>query len=306
MARLPPRAAPDRHGLNTLSLFAGCVLIWGTTWLAITYQLGSVAPEASVSYRFLLAAALIAAFCRLRGLPMRLRAAEHAALALFGVLMYSVGYIFVYHAELHVVSGLIAVGYSAGPLLAMFGLRIFFGQPMTQRMALGSVLGVAGIALVFWPEIGRAGHPGDVTLGALLTTIAVFITSAANLVAHRNHQRGLHGWPTMAWSMGYGGLTSLAIALALGRPLGFDASPGYVLSLLYLTVLGSILAFASYLTLLGRIGAARASYIGVMVPIVALVVSSVFEGFAWHALTVAGIAVSVAGNVLVLRRPARR
>jgi drug/metabolite transporter (DMT)-like permease len=107
----------------------------------------------------------------------------------------------------------------------------------------------------------------------------------------------------MAWSMGYGGLTSLAVALALGRPFGFDASPGYVLSLLYLTVFGSVLTFGAYLTLLGRIGAARASYIGVMVPIVALVVSSLFEGFAWHPLTVFGIAVSVAGNVLVLRRP---
>jgi len=304
MARLAARAAQARAPLNTLSLFASCVLIWGTTWLAITYQLGSVAPEASVSYRFLLAAALIAGYCRLRGLPMRLRATEHAALALLGVLMYSVGYILVYHAEMHVVSGLLAVGYSAGPLLAMFGLRIFFGQAMTTRMALGSVLGIAGIALVFWPEIGRGGHRGNVALGALLAMLAVLVTSAGNLVAHRNHLRRLHGWPTMAWSMGYGGITSLAVALVLGRPLTFDASTAYVLSLLYLTVFGSILTFASYLTLLGRIGAARASYIGVMVPIVALVVSSVFEGFAWHALTIVGIAVSVAGNVLVLRRAA--
>mgnify|MGYP001597388878 CR=1 FL=1 len=302
MARLAARAACHGATLNTLSLFAGCVLIWGTTWLAITYQLGSVAPEASVSYRFLLAAALIAGFCRLRGHSLRFTAAQHVALALLGVLMYSIGYIFVYHAETHVVSGLIAVGYSAGPLLAMFGLRIFFGQAMTRRMALGSVLGIAGIALVFWPEIGRGGHRGNVAVGALLTVLAVLVTSAANLVAHRNHQRGLHGWPTMAWSMGYGGIASLVAALALGRPFTFDASPGYVISLLYLTVFGSVLTFASYLTLLGRIGAARASYIGVMVPIVALVVSSLFEGFAWQPLTVAGIAVSVAGNVLVLRR----
>jgi drug/metabolite transporter (DMT)-like permease len=256
-----------------------------------------------VSYRFLLAAALVAAYCRLRGLPLRFAPAQHAALALLGVLMYSLGYILVYHAEMHVVSGLLAVGYSAGPLLAMIGLRIFFGQAMTARMAAGSLLGIGGIALVFYPEIGREGHPGNVALGALMTMGAVLITSAANLVAHRNYQRGLHGWPTMAWSMGYGGLTSLLVALLLGRPFGFDAAPGYVLSLLYLTVFGSVLTFGAYLTLLGRIGAARASYIGVMVPIVALVVSSLFESFAWHPLTVLGIAVSVAGNVLVLRRP---
>jgi drug/metabolite transporter (DMT)-like permease len=105
----------------------------------------------------------------------------------------------------------------------------------------------------------------------------------------------------MAWSMGYGGLVALAVALALGRPLAFDASPGYVLSLLYLAVFGSVIAFAGFLTLLGRIGAARASYIGVMVPVVALLISTAFEGFSWHPLTAAGIAVSMAGNVLVLR-----
>jgi len=123
-------------------------------------------------------------------------------------------------------------------------------------------------------------------------------------VAHRNHQNKLTGWPTMAWSMAYGGLTSASVALALGRPPAFDWSAGYLLSLAYLAVFGSILTFGAYLTLLGRIGAARASYIGVMVPIVALLVSSLFEGFAWHPLTAAGIAVSVAGNALVLARTA--
>jgi len=302
MARPADDAAPRSWLLNTIPLFAACVAIWGTTWLAITFQLGSVAPELSVSYRFLLAAALIAAYCRGRRLPLAFSASQHAALAVLGVLMYSAGYMLVYHAELHVISGLLAVGYSASPLLAMFGLRIFFGQAMTRRMAAGSLLGIAGIALVFWPELDRGGHPGNVALGAIFTAIAVLITAAANLVAYRNHQKGLHGWPTMAWSMGYGGLASLAVALALGRPLAFETTPTYLLSLAYLTVAGSILTFGAYLTLLGRIGAARASYVGVMVPIVALLVSSVFEGFRWHVLTLLGIAVTVAGNVLVLRR----
>jgi drug/metabolite transporter (DMT)-like permease len=302
MARFLARDSVHVPTMNTLTLFAGCVAIWGTTWLAITYQLGNVAPEASVSYRFLLAAFLLAAYCKLRGMPMRFRAAEHAALALLGLLMYSVSYVFVYHAELHVASGLVAVGYSASPLLALFGMRIAFGQAITARMALGSVLGIVGIALVFSPELGRAARGGNVALGALFTTLAVLVTSAGSLVAHRNHERRLHGWPTMAWSMGYGGLASLVVAIALGRPLTIDWSPAYLVSLAYLTVFGSILAFAGFLELLGRIGAARASYVGVMVPIVALVISSVFEGFAWHALTVAGVAISVAGNVLVLRR----
>jgi len=288
--------------LNTLTLFAGCIAIWGTTWFAITYQLGVVPIEASVAYRFLLAAALIAAYCWMRRLPMRFNAAQHAALALFGLLMYSVGYLFVYRAQLHVVSGLVAVGYSTGPLLAMFGMRIAFGQPITARMTLGALLGIAGVAIVYAPELGSAGHRGSVAIGALFTAAAVLVTTLGNLAAHRNHQQKLTGWPTMAWSMGYGGLVSLAAALTFGDGLAFDWSPGYVISLLYLTVFGSILAFAGFLELLGRIGPARASYIGVMVPIVALVISALFENFSWHPLTVLGVAISVTGNVLVLRR----
>jgi len=301
MARFAART-PHPRNLNTLTVFAGCVAIWGTTWLAITYQLGSVPVEASVAYRFLLAAALLAAYCKLRRLPMRFSGPEHGALALLGLLMYSVGYLFVYRAEMHVASGLVAVGYSAGPLLAMFGMRIAFGQAMTPRMALGAVLGITGVALVYWPELGHATHRGSVAIGALFTASSVLVLTLGNLVAHRNHERKLHSWATMAWSMGYGGLASLIGALALGEPLAFDWSPAYLLSLIYLTVFGSILAFAGFLELLGRIGPSRASYVGVMVPILALVISSVFEGFAWQALTFVGVAISVAGNVLVLRK----
>ena len=286
--------------LNNLSLFAACVAIWSTTWLAITWQLGPVAPEVSVAWRFLLAALIVAAWCRLRGLSLRLRPAEHAALALMGIAMYSVSYIFVYHAERHIVSGLVAIGYSASPLLSTLGLRLFFGQRITARMALGSLFGIGGITLVFWPEFGRLAQNRDVALGALFTVLAALVSTIGGLLAHRNHQRKLHGWATMAWSMGYGGFAALAIALALGRPLSFEWTPGYVLSLLYLVALGTIAAFAGWLTLLGRIGAARASYVGVMVPIVALIISTIFEGLAWHPLMVIGMAISVAGNALVL------
>ena len=285
--------------MNNLSLFAGCVLIWGTTWLAITWQLGTVAPEVSVSHRFLLAALVIAAWCRLRGLSLRFKPAEHMALAVMGLAMYGVSYVFVYHAELHVASGLVAIGYSASPLLSTLGMRLFFGQAITARMALGSVLGILGISLIYWPEFTR--QAGDrMALGAVFTLLAVTLSTAGGLLAHRNHQRKLHGWPTMAWSMGYGALSSLVVALALGRSYTIDLGAPYLLSLAYLALFGSVLTFAAWLTLVGRIGAPRASYVGVMAPVVALFVSTFFEGFLWHPLTVAGVAVSVAGNVLVL------
>ncbi len=286
--------------MNNLSLFLTCVVIWGTTWLAITFQLGPVAPEVSVSHRFLLAALVIAAWCRLRGLSLAFKPAEHAALALLGVAMYAVSYVFVYHAEVHLASGLVAIGYSASPLLSTLGLRLFFGQPVTARMAAGSLFGILGITLVYWPEFARLADDRNVALGALFTALAVLISTSGGLLAQRNHQRGLHGWPTMAWSMGYGALASLAIALALGRSYTIDLGAPYLLSLLYLSLLGTVITFAGWLTLVGRIGAARASYVGVMAPVVALFVSTLFENFEWQLLTVAGVAVSIAGNVLVL------
>lgn len=275
--------------------------IWGSTWIAITFQLGRVAPEASVAWRFLLASLLLFAFCAIRRLPLRFGAREHAWIALQGALMFGASYVFVYYAEQHVVSGLVAVGYSASPLLGMLGMRAVFGTPMTGRVAAGSVLGIAGIGLVFWPELALLRGGGDVALGALYTALAVVISTLGSLAAHRNQAARLPLWQTMAWGMLYGAVLSFLLTLALGRPLDFEPTAPYVLSLLYLAILGSIVAFASYLTLLGRIGAARSGYIGVMVPIVALGVSALFEKFAWHALTFAGIAVSVAGNIVILR-----
>jgi drug/metabolite transporter (DMT)-like permease len=288
--------------LSNLQLFVAAVAIWGSTWLAITYQLGRVAPEASVFYRFLLGSLMVFAFCIARRMPLRYQLREHLWMALLGVLMFSVSYIFVYYAEQHVVSGLVAVGYSASPLLGMLGMRLFFGTPMTRPLIAGSILGMAGIALVFYQEFARLHGDAETVLGAIDTVIAVLVSALGAIVAQRNHRAELPLWQTMAWGMLYGSLSSLAIALALGKPLTFEPSAAYVLSLLYLTILGSIVAFAAYLTLLNRVGAARAGYIGVMVPIVALVISAAFEGFRWHPLTWLGIAVSVAGNVIILRR----
>jgi drug/metabolite transporter (DMT)-like permease len=286
---------------SNLQLFVACVAIWSSTWIAITFQLGAVAPEASVFYRFLLASVLVFAYCRARRLPLRYGLREHAWLALFGVFTFSVGYIFVYYAEHHVVSGLVAIGYSASPLLGMLGMRLFFRTPMTRPMATASLLGIAGIVLVFLPEFGRLQEGGSPAAGAIFTVLAVLASALGTMIAHRNQEARLPLWQSMAWGMLYGAIFSLLATLATGKTLGFEPTPAYVLSLVYLAVPGSILAFAAFLTLLQRIGAARAGYVGVMVPIVALVISAAFEEFRWQALTWAGVAVSLLGNVLILR-----
>jgi drug/metabolite transporter (DMT)-like permease len=255
-----------------------------------------------VFYRFLLASLILFAWCLARRLPLSYTLRQHAWLALFGIFSFSVSYIFVYYAEQHVVSGLVAVGYSASPLLGMLGMRLFFRTPMTAQLAVASLLGIGGIVLVFLPELAGLREGGRPALGAAYTVAAVCISTFGSLVAYRNQEARLPLWQSMAWGMLYGSLFSLGAVLAAGKPLAFEATPAYVLSLIYLSLLGSIAAFAAYLTLLGRIGAARAGYIGVMVPIVALVISAALEDFRWHPLTLAGIGVSVLGNVLALRQ----
>lgn len=288
--------------MSALRLFAACVAIWSTTWIAITFQLGTVSPEVSVFYRFLLASALLFAWCRARGLPLAFNASQHAGMALQGVLMFSVSYVFTYYAEQTIVSGVVAVGYSASPLINLLLLRVLFGMPMSRRVALGGVLGLAGVVLVFWPEFARLEAGEGTRAGIFYATVAVLLSALGSMAAHRNQSAGLPIWQTMAWGMLYGSVANLAMVVALDRPLAFDWSAPYVLSLAYLTVFGSILAFGSFLHLLERVGAARAGYVGVVIPIVALGISSVFEDYRWSLLALAGVAISVAGNVIILRR----
>jgi drug/metabolite transporter (DMT)-like permease len=292
--------------VSTLNLYLIAVSIWGSTWLAIKFQLGEVAPETSVFFRFLTASILLFAFCALRGLNLAFTRRQHVRLASQGVLMFSVGYIMVYHAELYLVSGLVALCHSLIPLLNMLGVRIAYGTPFSLRVTLGALLGIGGIALVFWPEIATLSASNNIVTGFSFTMIAVLISAVAATLVSRNSHHGLPVWQSMAWGMLYGAACSLAIALVSGKSLSIVWTLPYVGSLLYLAVFGSVLAFAAYYTLLGRIGAARAGYIGVMVPVIALIVSSVFEGFRWQLATFAGAGLSLIGNFIVMSHQARK
>ena len=286
---------------SNLQLFVTCVLIWGSTWLAITFQLGTVAPEMSVGYRFIASAAAVFMYCRWRGLNLRFALRAHIDFALFGAAMFCISYIFVYYAETYIVSGMVAVGYSAGPLLNMLMSRVLFSTPMTTRVVTGAMFGLIGVICVFWQVFANLSSSRNAELGAILTALSVVASSVGSMVAMRIQTRGYSTWSSMAWGMFYGGLLALAIGVGMGKPLAFEFTGGYIGSLIYLAIFGSVITFACYLTLLARIGAARAAYIGVMVPIVALTVSFFFEKFAWGWLTTLGVALSVAGNVVILR-----
>jgi len=294
--------------LSNAQLFAVCVLTWGTTWYAITFQVGQIAPEIAVALRFGLAGSVVLAMCAWRGLPLRFSRHEHARLTLQGGFMYGVAYICVYHAEQHVVSGLVAVGYSASPLVSGLGARLLFDTRVSRRFVVGGVCGLAGVALIFWPEFGRAAGSREATLGALFTVASVLLSTVGSLTASRNRTHGLPFWPALGFGMLYGAAACVIVALVQGHGLAGGESfaalrqPSWWVALLYLSLAGSVITFACFLTLQERIGPGPTGTIGVMTPLLALLVSMVFEGFRPDALTFAGAALAVGGNVLMLRR----
>jgi len=288
--------------LKTWQLFAVCVLTWGTTWHAITYQIGHTAPEVGVALRFGLAGVLVLAFCALRGQALRFAPRDHAMFALQGSFMYGVSYICVYHAEQHVPSGLVAVGYSASPLVSGIGALLLFGVSVTRGFVLGGLLGLAGVALIFWPEFAKAAGSEQTSLGALFTVASVLLSTVGSLTASRNRERRLPFWPALGYGMVYGALASALIALAQGRSFVLPAAASWWASLLYLSLAGSVLTFACFLTLQDRLGPGPTGTIGVMTPLLALVVSLLFEGYRPDWLTAGGVALAVLGNVLMLRR----
>lgn len=292
------------HRLKTWQLFAVCVLIWGTTWHAVTYQLSAMAPEFAVALRFALAGGLVLAYGALRGQSSRLGVGDHAVLAVQGALLYGVSYVCVYQAERFVASGLVAVGYSASPLIAGIGARLLFRAPLSRRFVAGGLLGLGGIALIFWPELVRPTAGDRVSTGVALTVAAVLLSSVGALIASRNRQRGLTLLPVMGWGMLYGALAAALVGIAFGGRFALPATPSWWLSFAYLAVLASVLPFACFLTLQDRVGPGPTGTIGVMTPLLALVVSVGLEGFRPAPLTGVGMLLAIAGNVLMLR-PAR-
>lgn len=289
--------------LPAWQLFALAVGIWGTTWHAITYQLADTPPELGVALRFSIAAAVVLAFAAWRGDRLRFPWRAHGLFALQGMFMYALSYICIYHAEKHVPSGLVAVGYSASPLLTGLGARLLWGAPAGGRFLLGGTLGVAGVALIFWPELTQVEARPGAALGLVFTVASVLLSTVGSLAASRNREHGLPFWPALGWGLAWGAGTAAVIAL-VSHPLpsSLPTASAWWLSLIYLSVAGTVIAFAAFLALQQRLGPGKAGTTGVMTPVVALTVSALFEGYAPEPVTFAGLALAVLGNVLMLRR----
>ena len=287
---------------NILFLYGSTVIIWGTTWLGIKFQLGSVDPMISVLYRFIVAALTLAVYCHLRGLNMRFRLKDHIFMALQGLVLFSVNYWLIYLAEVHVTSGLVAVIFSSIVFMNMINGAVFLNSPIRSNVVMGGGIGITGIVLVFWPQLVSFSLSDKTALGLILSIVSTYMASLGNIISARHQKYNLPIIQTNAYGMGYGAGIMGVIAIVLGKPFGFEMSSLYIGSLFYLSFFGTIIGFGCYLKLIGKIGADRAAYATMLFPIVALGISTVYEGYQWAAHNMIGMAVVLIGNWLVLNK----
>jgi drug/metabolite transporter (DMT)-like permease len=290
---------------HSASLYLTSVLIWGSTWFAIKFQLGVVAAEVSLVYRFGIAAAILLLFCLASGRRLAYSLRQHGFIALQGLFLFSSNYLVFYWATGLLTSGIVALMFSTVILLNIINGAILLRTPVRARVIVGAMLGIGGIAAIFWSEVSGAGDNADTWRGLWMCVLATWFASVGNIVSARNQKNGIPVIQTNAWGMAYGAAIMAVYALISGVPFNYDPSFAYSVSLLYLAVFGSILAFGSYLTLVGRIGADRAAYAAVLFPVIALGLSTLFEDYQWTLRALFGFALVLLGNYVVLTRSRR-
>ncbi|MFT5116492.1 MAG: drug/metabolite transporter (DMT)-like permease [Kiritimatiellia bacterium] len=286
-----------------VGLYLATVLIWGTTWIAIHLQLGSVEAFASIFYRFAIAGALflplMIIFKRLQPTCRR----DHFFFLLQGACLFSMNYVCMYTASGYIISGLMSVVFAFAALFNAFNQWLIWRKKPSKSIYVASVLGVVGLALLFWPQLQIEQDIERVLYGLLLTAVGTYFFSLGNMVSVRNSHQGIKPWTSNAYSMIYGAVLMGLIVLALDIPLGWDSSSTYVGSLIYLVVPGTMIGFTIYLVLVARIGADKAAYTTVLFPIVALTISTFVEAYQWSVMAVLGLVLVMLGVLMSSRGP---
>lgn len=291
-------------------LFIVASLIWGSTFWAITLQLGHVAPSISVVYRFTLAALALFAICLVRGTGIAMSRRAHAWAALQGFMTFCVSYLCTYEAEVHIVSGLVAVMFALMVFWTPMWSRIFFGTPIGSRTLACGVVATCGVTMLFYRSIGDAwndlqsGGGGGFIVGVVLALASTLASSVGSIVVGKVREQCSNLPLTMAWSMLWGSIMVALWALINGHSFALPQSASYWAGLIYLSIFGSVIAFLAYFTLIARIGPSKAVYIGVITPVLSVLLSIQLEGYRPGALEFLGMVLCLSSVAWALRAPA--
>lgn len=287
--------------MTNILLYLATVLIWGTTWYVIKLQLGVVPESWSVAWRFYLAAATLAIWLGWRGRLVNFPTGKDLIFVCAqGAMLFSLNYWLFYLASNHLTTGLVAVIFSLITIMNIGNQRLFFNTPVNARALLASLIGIGGLVLVFYPEFTVVETGSRLVYAILTGIVATWCASLGNIISLRNSRRGIPVMRTNMVGMLAGAVCMTVIAIASGHPPAIEPTTQYLGALFYLSIVGSVIAFGCYLTLIHRIGADKGAYAGVAFPIVALLISTWLEDFAWTLPAFAGVALIVTGNVLAL------
>jgi drug/metabolite transporter (DMT)-like permease len=286
--------------MRSVILYIVTVLIWGSTWLAIESQLGVVAPEVSLVYRFGIAAALMWIYCWWKQLEMKYSRQDHFFFIALASCNFGFNYLILYWAQAYLTSAMTSIAFSTLLIMNIINTRLWFGRPISKRIYIGAALGLLGIVALFWLDIKSLDWSSDAMFGLGLALSGTVVASFGNMSSLRNSRRQIGIMQGNAWGMFYGAVLLMLVVLFTGAEFNFDYTVPYIASLLYLSVFGTVVAFACYFVLLKEIGPEKASYSTVMFPVVAVALSMAFEGFVWQENTVLGFVLVLVGNVIVL------
>lgn len=289
--------------MNTTFLYVITVLIWGSTWIAINYQLGDVSPATSLFYRFGLAAIILFIVCKFSQIPLKFPLKHHVQFIAFGLTLFGCNYYFLYNAQQHINSALTCIAFSMIMIFNMVNARIWFNTKITQQVYIGGALGLVGITTLFWPQINDISLGEQTLIGLGFCLIGTLLASVGNMLSIKNQEKRLPLHAANAWGMTYGALGMALLAIIQGASFTIPLTTSYITSLLYLSIFGSVIAFGSYLTLLNRIGPHKASYASIMFPAIAVLISSFVENFHWSLFTIVGLGCIFVGNWVVLSKP---
>lgn len=278
------------------------LIVWGSTWFAIKFQIESTSPLTSVFYRFLLATLICGALVIARKSSLKFTRRQHLWFALQGLCLYSMNYIIFYQAEKFIASGLVAATFTLVIYLNMFGQQIFLKRKTSSQVFLSAIIGGAGITLLFWDQLRNFQTDISGIHGLLLGLLGTVFASMGNIISARNQGEKIPILSNNFWSLMYGTGFTCILLLMSGESFSIPWTPVYLASLAYLALFGTVIAFQAYLTLIGRIGPDRAAYANVMTPVIALMLSSVFEDFHWQWFTMAGALLCLAGNYFALKK----
>lgn len=282
------------------------VFIWGSTWLAIEFQVNEASIFISVMYRFIIAAVVIWTFCIWQKLPMKFGWQDHGFFALLAIGCFSLNYLLMYWAQIYLTSAMASIAFSTALLMNICNTRLFFGKTIEPKVYVGAIMGITGIIALFWHDIHghlsqtQQGQGTEMLMGLGIALSGTLVASLGNMVSVRNSQKQIGIIQGNAWGMLYGALFLFFIALLSGDSLVISGSFGYFISLGYLAVFGTVIAFSSYFALLKNIGPEKASYAIVLFPVVAVILGSFFDGFNWYGSTILGVVLVVFGNLIVL------